>query len=228
MSDLLVGKEMVIFDFDGVIADSEVLSLSTLQTSLRAFGIDHSLEETRRAFLGTSMSHIVDFVGRHGTGSAADFPAHWENALFDRFKSDLGPVPHLVDTLGLLDHLDLQFCIASSGTFRRIGIALDVMGLRSRFDHVFSAEQVQRGKPAPDVFLFAAAKRGVAPANCLVIEDSPHGIQAACAAGMHSVGFVGGSHVRDIAQGHGQLLLDAGADMVLHSYAGLSASAFVK
>jgi beta-phosphoglucomutase-like phosphatase (HAD superfamily) len=113
----------------------------------------------------------------------------------------------------VLDTLNCKVCVGSSGQPDRIRYALTLVGLYERLHpHVFSAIEVARGKPAPDLFLHAAAQMGVAPANCLVIEDSPFGIVAACAAGMTALGFTGGSHCRP---GHTARLYEAGAASVI-------------
>jgi HAD superfamily hydrolase (TIGR01509 family) len=141
--------------------------------------------------------------------------------LFDRFKAELRPVPHVLDLVDRLQQSGTAFCIASSSTFNRIDIALDAMGVTNRFAHIFSAQQVARGKPAPDLFEYAARKMGVTPAACLVVEDSPHGVRAAGAAGMSAVGFLGGQHLIDLQAEHGAALLAAGAEFVLPSFEGL-------
>lgn len=217
-NDLLNAASLVVLDFDGVIADSEVISLSTLQTSMQDFGIQLTLDEARAAFLGSSLKNIVSHVREHGAGEAERFAEHWERKLFDRFRVELAPVASIADLLEMLDGRGLPYCIASSGTFRRIGVALDAMGLTDRFTHIFSSEQVARGKPAPDLFELAAKDMGVAPEACLVIEDSPYGVSAAKAAGMRCVGFTGGQHLNDLKSEHGSLLLEEGADMILSSY----------
>ncbi|CAK9061615.1 Protein SUPPRESSOR OF QUENCHING 1 [Durusdinium trenchii] len=184
------GVELVIFDFDGVIADSEVISLATLQEALAAFGIDLSAEDVRRAFLGTSLARIEAY---------------------------LAPVPQLLTLLEQLSTRGIRYCIASSGTFERLGVALAALNLSGQFESIFSSEQVARGKPAPDLFLFAARELGVPPESCLVIEDSPYGIRAAKAANMRCAGFVGGTHLHEIAEEHGDLLRQQGADIVVTS-----------
>jgi len=118
--------------------------------------------------------------------------------------------------------LGQKYCIASSGTLNRIGTALSAIGCADKFEHVFSAEQVLRGKPAPDLFEHAAKNIGVSPEACLVVEDSPYGVRAATAAGMRSVGFVGGKHLLDVQEDHDQRLLELGADMILSSYDGVA------
>lgn len=219
---ILEGVDLVIFDFDGVIADSEVISLTTLQASLKEFGLDLTLEQTRSEFLGTSLEYIASYVAKCGSRDAGDFPAHWEATLFEGFRAQLKPVRFLPDILELLCRLRVPYCIASSGTFRRIAVAMRAIRMESQFDHVFSAEQVTRGKPEPDLFEFAAKQMSVPPKACLVIEDSPFGVRAAKAAGMRCVGFTDGSHVKSVKSKHSDLLLETGADLVLSSYDGLA------
>ena len=114
--------------------------------------------------------------------------------LLSRFEQELLPIPGIQTLVG---KLDVCFCVASSSRTERLRRSLELTGLMPLFgDHVFSADSVKRGKPAPDLFLYAAERMGVAPARCLVIEDSVPGILAAKAAGMEAIGFTGGSHLR--------------------------------
>jgi len=208
---------LVIFDFDGVVADSEVISLATLADALRKYDIDLTLAEVRRRFLGKSIDKIIAEVrGQSAEVQWDGFVPHWHGILFARFAKDLTPVPGVVNLLDRLDAAGLPYCIASSSGFERIRFALDVMGLSPRFSHVFSAQEVRRGKPAPDLFLHAASQMGETPDRCLVIEDSPYGIQAARSAGMRAIGFLGGAHLSDIQVDHQTLLLAQGAHTVLH------------
>tara|TARA_R110002110_G_scaffold13706_2_gene65590 strand:- start:142 stop:840 length:699 start_codon:yes stop_codon:yes gene_type:complete len=209
---------LLIFDFDGVIADSEIISLSTLQSALRAYGNDLELDEVRRRYLGKSMKQIKrDMQAEHADTNWDGFDAHWNAILFDRFRNELRPLPGLVALLDRVETCGLPYCIASSGGLERIDVALDAMGLSARFSHVFSAEQVRHGKPAPDLFLLAAQTIRVPPDQCLVLEDSPFGIRAAKSAGMRALGFVGGSHLEGIRAEHRDLLLEHGAhDVVEH------------
>ena len=218
MPDLFEDIELVIFDFDGVIADSEVISLATLRSTLRSFGIDLTLDDTRKMFLGTSRQTIEAYVRAHGAENSADFAVVWESSLFDRFRVELKPIPKVTHLLEQLDRVGLKYCIASSGTLERIGVALDAMKLKQRFTHVFSAQQVARGKPEPDLFLHAAREMGVRPEGCLVVEDSPLGVRAARAARMRCAGFTGGSHVSDVKSEHGALLRRNGAEVIWSTY----------
>lgn len=218
----LDGVDLVIFDFDGVIADSEVLSLGTLQNALADHGLRLPLEEVRRLFLGSSLATISQFVAQNSPdGTATGFANTWQERLFDQFRAELKPIPMILPLLDWLTDQGIRYCVASSSSFERIGVALGAMGLENRFPDLFSAEQVENGKPAPDLFLLAAQRMGMEPAACLVIEDSPHGIQAAQAAGMRVFGFVDGAHLQDIQSVHERLLMDAGAELVLKGYAEL-------
>ena len=218
----LADIQLVIFDFDGVIADSEIISLSTLRHALAAHDIPLSEDEVRARFLGRSLRLISEFVEDNAPpGSADGFADTWQSALFAAFRASLEPVPSV---LSLIDHLDersLPYCVASSSTFERIGVALDAMALAHRFEHLFSAEVVARGKPAPDLFLHAAEEMGVAPDACLVVEDSPYGAEAAKRAKMRCAGFVGGAHLAPFKDSHGNMLLERGADFVITSHEAL-------
>jgi HAD superfamily hydrolase (TIGR01509 family) len=217
---------LVIFDFDGVLVDSEILSLSTLRDTLRDFGAELTETEVRTRFLGGAFHGILDFLkGLPAPERPIEtFEDTWYDTLFARFRAELQPMPGVVTLLDHLDSVGTAYCIASSGSVRRLDVALEATGLGARFgDRVFSADMVARGKPAPDVFLHAASVMGVAPAACLVIEDSPAGAQAARAAGMRALGFVGGSHLRDIAQAHGDKLRAQNAATVIDDLAAVRA-----
>lgn len=217
LAALLDGVDLVIFDFDGVIADSEVISLSTLHRTIAAYGIRMTLDEVRARFLGTSLRTISEFVAE-AAGSAEGFATSWQQSLYAQFRAHLRPVPGVDAMLEGLTQRDLTYCVASSSHFERIRVALDAIALAHRFAHVFSAEQVAQGKPAPDLFEFAAGAMGVAPERCVVIEDSPYGIQAARAAGMRSGGFIGGTHLDGIREAHAATLRDAGADAIIAGF----------
>ncbi|MCV3274096.1 HAD family hydrolase [Roseobacter sinensis] len=218
--------DLVIFDFDGVVADSEVISLTTLRESLKAHDLDLSLDEVRRRCLGVSVSKIAQMLVDENAAADVDrFRADWETRLFDRFRRDLKPVPGVVALLDRLTARDIAFCIASSGTHQRIGVALGAMGLRHRFAHVFSAEDVARGKPAPDLFRHAARSMNIRPNRCLVIEDSVFGVTAARAASMPVIGFLGGEHLKAIRDAHAAELSDAGAHTIVDSHTALFSAA---
>ena len=175
--------------------------------------------EVRLRFLGKSLKTIEAYLAeKRPSAVATDFANAWQSTLFEKFREDLRAIRGLGHLLDVLDSIELPFCIASSSSFERLDVALGALQLQGRFPKVFSAEQVNNGKPAPDLFLFAAGKMQCDPADCLVIEDSPHGIRAATAAGMRSFGFVGGSHLHEIENEHGALLLECGATIVISDY----------
>lgn len=223
VSDPFAGIALVVFDFDGVIADSEVISLSTLQTTLAEHGLELPMAQVQEAFLGRSLAAIEAHVAeRSPASSAAGFAAAWQARLFQRFRDELRPVPGIGELLEHLNGRGIDACIASSGTRERIGFALRLIGLADRFKGVFSAEEVPRGKPAPDLFLHAAFQMKASPEACLVIEDAEPGVHAAKAAQMRCVGFCGGKHLRGQEKAHGARLLAAGADRIALTHKALA------
>ncbi len=207
---------LIIFDCDGVLVDSEPLSCAILAQALRQQGLDADAEYVKHHFLGRSLGAVRTHAQEHGVALADDFESRLNAELLARFADELKPMPGVAT---LLQTLDVPTCVASSSHLARVRLSLEVTGLARYFDeHVYTAEMVERGKPAPDLFLFAAQRMQVPPADCLVLEDSPSGVQAALAAGMTAWGFTGGSH-------HGtdrdaiQRLHDAGAKRVLDDMA---------
>lgn len=187
---------LVIFDCDGVLVDSEPLSVRVLVEALNRHGIDMAEEEAYQRFLGRSlatMRQVMDEEYDFHTGP--EFLETLRLDLYDLFKTDLQPIPGIAETLDALALLNLPRCVASSSQLERIRLSLSITGILDKLEpHIFSASMVQNGKPAPDLFLHAAGEMGVAPENCIVIEDSPAGIEAAQRAGMKVFAFTGGSH----------------------------------
>src|SRR3569832_352279 len=173
--------ELVIFDCVGVLVDSEALSGSSLRGMIELAGGTVSEDAAYEHFLGKSMKSVREILGqefgleisdRHLTAMRVD--------LMRKFREELKSIPRVKE---VLPKLRLPCCVASSGTLERIRYALDVTGLLPLLEpHIFSATMVKRGKPAPDLFLHAAASMRAHPRACLVIEDSPAGIAAARAA----------------------------------------------
>ncbi|MEL6640286.1 MAG: HAD family phosphatase [Pseudomonadota bacterium] len=216
------GVDLVIFDFDGVVVDSEAISLSTLRSALLECGVAMSADQVRDTFLGKSKTSIFAFLeAQHSRAQFNEFSEIWETMLFAQFRSNLQAIPEIRNFLNALEDREIQFCIASSGSSARIDVALEAVALKNRFQHIFSADHVARGKPAPDLFLRAAEHFGVQPKHCLVIEDSHFGVQAAKAARMRCLGFVGGSHLDGLRNSHRETLLRLGADQAITSFAGL-------
>jgi HAD superfamily hydrolase (TIGR01509 family) len=186
--------DLVIFDCDGVLIDSELLSIRVDRECLAESGIELSVDEICERYTGISFAAMVaDLEARHGP-LPADFSDRHRRRLWPLFDRELQAIPGVTD---ILDSLTCKICIASSGRPERLKHALSLVGLYDRFrPHIFSATEVRRGKPAPDLFLHAATKMGVGPERCVVVEDSMPGVIAAGAAGMTVIGFVGASHCR--------------------------------
>jgi len=202
--------ELIIFDCDGVLVDSEVLSCHCLTMMLQRHEIEADLDFVFETFLGKSVSAVTDYYRAHGRTVGEDFPAELRTLVRRSFAESLQPIPGVTK---LLRGLDLSFCVASSSDLDRIEFSLELTGLAPLFaGKMFSAQMVRRGKPAPDLFLHAASSMGADPRHVLVIEDSVSGVEAGKAAGMTVWGFVGGSHY---ARRDGVALLKAaGADCV--------------
>jgi HAD superfamily hydrolase (TIGR01509 family) len=184
--------DAVIFDLDGVLADSEVLSSETLISELAAAGIDVTPARVRREFLGRSFPAVADGLRRTTKLLPDDFEVRYRSRLFAAFETRLRPTPGLAD---VLTRLAVPARVATSSTPARARRALEILGLWDRFgDRLDTASEVPNGKPAPDLFLLSAARAGLPPERCLVIEDSAPGIQAALAAGIPSILYLGGGH----------------------------------
>ncbi|MET9963998.1 HAD family hydrolase [Streptomyces sp. NPDC006326] len=187
-----MGYDLVIFDNDGVLVDSEPLANTILAGYLTELGFPTSYEDSLRDYMGSSVHRVHDLVHER-TGRR--LPAEFNQTLLDRtlagFERELQPVAGIADVLRLLQERGMPYCVASSSSHRRIRAGHRAAGLAQWFEEgrLFSAEDVGKGKPAPDLFLHAARTLGVEPARCVVIEDSPLGVQAAVAAGMDVYGF---------------------------------------
>jgi HAD superfamily hydrolase (TIGR01509 family) len=184
---------LVIFDCDGVLVDSEPIALRLLLDTLARAGLPLDPAEAHDRFLGKSLATTREILAAdYGLTLSDAALSAMRRRLYAAFRAELAPIPHVADTL---DALPCQVCVASSSQPERIELSLTVTGLWPRFaGHVFSATMVTHGKPAPDLFLYAAERMGYPPAACLVVEDSPAGVTAAKAATMRVVAFTGGSH----------------------------------
>jgi HAD superfamily hydrolase (TIGR01509 family) len=189
-----MGFDLVIFDCDGVLIDSELLSVRADRDALAECGIELSVEEILERYTGISFAGMAaDLETRHGP-LPSDFADRHRRHLWPLFERELRAIPGVTD---VLDALTCKTCVASSGRPDRLRHALSLVGLYDRFSpNIFSAVEVAHGKPAPDLFLHAAERMGVPPGRCVVIEDSLPGVTAAVAAGMTVIGFVGASHCR--------------------------------
>ncbi len=210
----------VIFDLDGVLVDSEPLSLGVLAEDMRALGIaDADPAAIGRQFLGVSLKVIRAYVAEHAPRPVPDdFDIRFEDRLLAIYPDRLRVIPGVPALLARLQAAGIAMAIATGGSLRRMGETLRVSGLDRWFQgRAFSADQVAQGKPAPDLFLLAARELGVPPADCVILEDSPHGVTGALKAGARAVGFTGGTHLEGWRAEHAARLRQAGADPVLDS-----------
>ena len=207
---------LVIFDCDGVLVDSERISVRVGVGVLAEHGWRLTEEDFAARFVGCSAEEFERGIGEH---LGADLAREWDDRYSSRFRqafeSDLEAVPGVVEVLSALEAAGVPTCVASNSDHRHIDHVLELAGLGDRLaGRIFSAHDVARGKPAPDLFLHAAATLGVDPRDCVVVEDSPYGAQAARAAGMRCYGYAGG-----LTPGHrlveqGAVTFGAMADLV--------------
>lgn len=197
--------DLIIFDCDGVLVDSEVLCHQVLQKMIGEYGVTLTLEETFGHFMGSStegcVATLASVIGRPAPD---DFLGRFTERAFSAFSDGLVAVPGVAE---LIAALPWPYCVASNGPHEKMKFTLGRTGLIQHFEgRMFSAQDVQRPKPAPDLFLHAAKACGAEPANCVVIEDSPTGVKAARAAGMTVLGYA--------AMGQAAKLMAAGAHEV--------------
>ena len=205
----------LIFDFDGVIADSEAIANTVLAETVTGLGHSTTLDQALARYSGRRWDEAVaEIEAAIGKPLPSDFSDRLKLATFDRFRTDLKEVIGARNFIRRFSHIPR--CIASSSSMDRLQLCLSLLAMEAEFgSHVFAANMVARGKPHPDIFLFAAGRLGVSPAECLVIEDSAGGIRAAVAADMTVVGLCAASHIRD---GHDLKLRNAGAVHLAHSW----------
>jgi HAD superfamily hydrolase (TIGR01509 family) len=197
--------DLAIFDCDGVLVDSEPISNRIFTEMLNEIGLRTTHEETMRDFVGRSMASCMAIVAeRLGRPAPDEFVATMQARTFAAFRDGLHAVPHVGAALDALDAAGIPTCVASSGEHEKMRTTLGITGLLPRVDgRLFSATEVPRGKPHPDLFLHAARRMGAEPSRCAVVEDSPVGVRAAVAAGMTVLGFA--------TRGQGDALAAAGA-----------------
>jgi HAD superfamily hydrolase (TIGR01509 family) len=182
----------IIFDCDGVLVDSEPLSMRADVMLLNRYGIEISESEAHQRFVGTTFQAMLDMMtAQFGTVFPPDLDDVKNHMVEELYKSELLPVSGVSDVLHAIKVKNFSMSIASNSPRKRVELAVQLTGIADYFDAITSFEEVKQGKPAPDVFLKAAERAGAAPLQCLVIEDSLTGSTAALAAGMRTIGFTG-------------------------------------
>ncbi len=201
-------SSLLIFDCDGVLVDSEPISHDVLRVLLAEHGVHLTMEQMYARFMGLTMERVLQIVAELLRAPVPEgFLAEHRVRTFRAFCTELSPVAGVPE---LLDSLPIRYCVASNGAHEKMQRTLGATGLLARFaGRIFSADDVQRAKPAPDLFLLAARSLAVRPEDCVVVDDSPLGMLAARAAGMRALGFA--------AMMPAARLREAGAHAVFHS-----------
>ena len=209
--------DLIIFDYDGVIADSELLNNVVLSELLTETGLPTTVDQALAGYMGRSWRDIEPELSQRLGRSCAELPGEWQRRCQERAVGELEAVAGLYDFIGRRRG---KRCIASSSPPSWIEMGLKRLGFEPEgLGPIFSgAVHVARGKPHPDLFLYASNAMAVAPQRCLVIEDSPAGVRGGAAAGMTVVGLCAAGHIRD---GHAETLRQAGAHYVADDYGGI-------
>ena len=202
---------MLIFDCNGVLVDSEAIVANVAAQELTRVGFTVAPEVISRFFAGRRpIDMLADIEAATRRRLPANFAVTLASATLRRLREELRPTAHMAYALTWLRG---PKCVASSSPLDRVRVSLEATGLLRFFDpYLFSATDISRGKPAPDLFLHVAARMRAEPQNCIVVEDSPAGVAAATAAGMTPIGFVGGTHS---SPNLGAYLTSAGARAVI-------------
>jgi HAD superfamily hydrolase (TIGR01509 family) len=208
--------KLIIFDFDGVVADSEVLANTALAAFITELGKPTTVEDCFRVFMGKRHEDMLAAVDVWlGCPRPLNFSDDYRDRTRTMMRELVQPIPLVAEFIDSQAHR--AKCVASSSHRGWLDHCVDKFGFRRHFgDNLFSATEIKNGKPAPDIFLLAAARMGMAAEDAVVIEDSPTGVLGARAAGMTTIGFLGGSHIRD---GHRERLETAGATYIATDYA---------
>ena len=201
-----------------MLADSEVLSNSVIAEIVTELGVPTTVDDAYRTYMGKRLSEVIETIERViGRELPPDFADAYQRRTFEAFRARLEPIDGAREFITAWH--TLPNCIASSSSPERLALSLDVLNMTALFEgRVFSASNVARGKPYPDIFLHAAAQLGVQPSECVVVEDSIGGVTAARAAGALAIGLTAASHIKP---GFDAKLREAGADHVVASFAEL-------
>jgi HAD superfamily hydrolase (TIGR01509 family) len=203
---------LVIFDCDGVLVDSEVITSRVFAAMLNELGIPATVDEVFDKFVGRSMTYCLEVIAQMlGRKVPADFAQQYHARTALALKTNLKMVPGIESAL---DEIRLPYCVASNGSHEKMQTTLGLTGLLPRFQgKLFSVADVARGKPFPDVFLYAAAQSGVAPSECAVVEDTPTGVTAGIAAGMTVYGYCAHTPIHRLIEAGAQYTFDRMSDL---------------
>jgi HAD superfamily hydrolase (TIGR01509 family) len=188
--------QLVIFDCDGVLVDSEMISNDVLARSLTELGLPTTLAEARRDYQGLLLTEVVERAqAKLGRALPEDWLGGYERERAEAFRRELRPVAGAAEAIKLITDAGVAVCVASQGRLEKTQLSLELTGLDRLLPIYarFSAESVTRGKPHPDLFLHAASVMRAEPAGCVVVEDTPSGVAAARAAGMRAFGYIADS-----------------------------------
>ena len=212
--------DLILFDCDGVLVDSEIIACKVLAAEVGAKIPELDQKAFAAGIFGmTDHDAVRQAEAEYGVTLPDGFVGHVANAIYDEVLRSVEPVAGAAEAVGALT---LPMAVVSNSPLERVRRMLDRTGLRHFFgDRLFCAEMVARPKPHPDVYLYAAEQLEVAPERCIAVEDSVAGTTAAAAAGMTVIGFLGGQHIQP---GHGERLRSAGANPLCQSMAELNAS----
>jgi HAD superfamily hydrolase (TIGR01509 family) len=204
-----------IFDFDGVIADSEVLSNTVLAEIVTELGVPTTVEDAYRDYMGKRFHEVIAAIEKTVSRTLPpSFGAEYQERTLTRLRRELAPIAGVREFIEKFR--DIPRCIASSSSPDRLAVCLEVLAMADLFaGRVFSASEVKQGKPHPDIFLHAATRIGMPPGECIVIEDSASGVIAGRAAGCTVIGLLAAGHIRE---GHAAVLTEAGANYVAANY----------
>lgn len=185
--------KLVIFDCDGVLVDTESIANARLAELITEAGLPMTMTECRKRFVGLSMRTVCErLLCEDGIDLGGDFVDRWNENLPELFDSGVQAVADVEIAIDTIRNAGIPMCVASSGRVEKMRLTLGLTGLLPHFENVlFSASMVERGKPFPDLFLHAASEMGHKPVDCVVIEDSPAGVQAGIRAGMKVFGYAG-------------------------------------
>jgi HAD superfamily hydrolase (TIGR01509 family) len=201
--------QLVIFDCDGVLVDSEVISNDVLARALTAEGLPTKLAEARRDYQGLLLADVVlRAQARLGRALPEDWLEQYERDRAEAFHRELRPVSGAAEAVERISAAGVAVCVASQGKLTKTRLSLGLTGLHHLFrgEALFSAYSVPQGKPAPDLFLHAAAAMKAKPSRCAVVEDTPSGIAAAVAAGMRALGYAADSDEAALRQAGGEVV----------------------